>query len=544
MSSIKLLDSGDVVESAEIEPELLTNLFDSSREKRRKVRFDDIPPVMVNALLSAEDKRFFEHPGLDIVRIFGAAWADMRHEGIAQGASTLTMQVSRSFFFTTQRTWSRKVAETIVALELEHRFNKKQIFELYANEIYLGNRGSFAIHGFARRVAGLFQQGYPRHLGERGGLPRRHYSRAESLLERRPPPGARRGSARPRADADGRQRFITAQQARDAKKTPLHLVAGGMDNSDAPYFVDMVKDHLLDHFSEAELLSQSFRIYTTLDPALERAATQAFPWAWRMWISCWRASMRAGKGRTSRPRRKWPCWCSTRTPENSARWWADAITARASSITLLPAPAWLGVQALCLRGGVRRCGEGTSPVVTPATTVADEPTTFDFDGKEYTPNNYGEEFHGNGDAARGADGSLNVATVKVAEMIGYGRVVDMARQFGLDGDIQPTPAVALGAYDMTPLEVAAGVHGIRQWRHARRASVHRSGGRFARRRDRAQSRQDQASAGPARGLSGDHAAGGRDRSRNRRIGSRARIHGPGGGQDGNLARRLVRGLHV
>ena len=158
VSSIKLLDSGDVVESAEIEPELLTNLFDTSREKRRRIRFDDIPKVLVNAVLSAEDKRFFEHPGLDFVRIFGAAWADVRREGIAQGASTLTMQLSRSFFFTTERTWRRKVAETIVALELEHRFNKKEIFELYANEIYLGNRGSFAIHGFAEGSLAYFNK--------------------------------------------------------------------------------------------------------------------------------------------------------------------------------------------------------------------------------------------------------------------------------------------------------------------------------------------------------------------------------------------------
>ena len=102
------------------------------------------------------------------------------------------------------------------------------------------------------------------------------------------------------------------------------------------------------------------------------------------------------------------------------------------------------------------CVKGLSPVVTPATTVEDEPTTFDFDGKEYTPNNYGESFHGTVTLREALTESLNVATVKVAEMIGYGRVVDMARQLGLNDDIQPTPAVALGAYDMTPLEVAAG----------------------------------------------------------------------------------------
>jgi len=127
---IRVLDDGSAVDNAQIEPEFLTNLFDISREKRRKISFDDIPKVLVNALLSAEDKRFFEHPGFDMVRVLGAAWADVRHDGVRQGASTLTMQVARSFFFSTERTWRRKIAETMVSLELEHRFTKQQIFEL------------------------------------------------------------------------------------------------------------------------------------------------------------------------------------------------------------------------------------------------------------------------------------------------------------------------------------------------------------------------------------------------------------------------------
>src|SRR5579864_5181794 len=230
VSSIKLLDSGDVVESAEIEPELLTNLFDTSREKRRRIRFDDIPKVLVNALLSAEDKRFFEHPGLDFVRIFGAAWADIRHEGIAQGASTLTMQVSRSFFFTTERTWRRKVAETIVALELEHRFNKKEIFELYANEIYLGNRGSFAIHGFAEGSLAYFNKDIRDiSVNEAAFLagiiraPNRY-----SSADRRP---ERAAEARDRVLTQMMENgFITADQVQQAKKAPLTLATEGQSN--------------------------------------------------------------------------------------------------------------------------------------------------------------------------------------------------------------------------------------------------------------------------------------------------------------------------
>jgi len=102
--SIRPLSGGPDMGAAEIEPELITNLFDSSREKRRAVRYEDLPPVLVQAILSAEDKRFFEHPGFDFIRIFGAAWADIRHGQHVQGASTITMQVARTYFLSTDRT--------------------------------------------------------------------------------------------------------------------------------------------------------------------------------------------------------------------------------------------------------------------------------------------------------------------------------------------------------------------------------------------------------------------------------------------------------
>src|SRR5215467_8259837 len=148
--SIRALGGGPDLGTAEIEPELITNLFDSAREKRRPVRYEDLPATLVYAILSAEDKRFFDHGGFDFVRIAGAAWADIRHTSQHyQGASTITMQVARTFFFSNERTWRRKLAEAMVSLELEKRFNKQQIFELYANEVYLGNRGSFGIRGFS-----------------------------------------------------------------------------------------------------------------------------------------------------------------------------------------------------------------------------------------------------------------------------------------------------------------------------------------------------------------------------------------------------------
>src|SRR5262252_6314544 len=275
IQSIRPLSGGAELGVAEIEPELITNLFDSAREKRRPVRYEDLPPTLVNAILSAEDKRFFEHPGFDFIRIMGAAWNDLRHGTHLQGASTITMQVARTFFLSTERNWHRKLAEALISLELEQRFTKQQIFELYANEVYLGNRGSFGIRGFAEASVAYF------------GKDMRELSLAEcaylagiirapnyySSADRHPERGVQ---ARDRVLTQMLEnKYITAEDLEDAKKAQLKIVHASGSGREAPYFVDMVKDHLLDKYSENDLLSQNFRVYTTLDPALERDAVAA-----------------------------------------------------------------------------------------------------------------------------------------------------------------------------------------------------------------------------------------------------------------------------
>jgi len=458
VQKIRLLDTGASIDSAEIEPELLSSLFDSSREKRRAMNFDDIPKLLREAVLSVEDRRFFEHPGFDPVRILGAAWADLRHGARIQGGSTISMQVARSFFFNSDRTLRRKIAETMVALELEHRFTKAQIFELYANEIYLGNRGSFAIHGFGEASLAYFNKDVREvNLPEAAFLAGIiHAPNRYSTAERRPD---RAAEARDRALLSMAENgAISQQQAQDAKKMPLHIVGAGLEGSTAPYFVDMVKEHLLDRFSEAELLSQSFRVYTTLDPELQRAAADAVD--------------AGAKNIDAQLARRYARWRKAGQEPPQAQVAIVVLDPHSGEIKALiggrdygqsqlnhvlarrqPGSAFKPfVFAAAFQGGV----DGIQPIVTPATTIMDEPTTFDFDGKEYTPNNYGEKFHGKVTIREALTFSLNVATVKVAEMVGYTRVTDMAHQFGLDRSIQPTPSVALGAYEMTPLEVAAG----------------------------------------------------------------------------------------
>ncbi len=458
--------SGADMPVAEIEPELLTNLFDEAREKRRPVRYEDLPKVLVNAVLSAEDKRFFEHGGFDPIRILGAAWADLHRNSRLQGASTLTMQVARSFFFTTERTWQRKLAETMVAMQIEHRFSKPQIFELYANEIYLGNRGSFSIHGFAEASVAYFGKDvHQLSLGEAAflaGIIRapNHYSSADHRPER----GI---EARDRVLTQMvENKYATREAAHEAMRTPLRILSGAVEASAAPYFVDMVKDHLLEKFTESELLTDNFRVYTTLDLALQRAAAQAVEAGLKNVDTLlakryqkWQRARLKKKAQDTPPPPKVQVALVALDPKTgeikaliggrdySHSQLNHAIARRQPGSAFKPF-----VYAAAFDNAV----DGVSPIVTPSTTILDEPTTFVFDGKEYTPNNFGAKFMGYVTARDALTNSLNVATIKVAELVGYGRIVQVARQLGLDPHIQATPAVALGAYEMTAIEVAAG----------------------------------------------------------------------------------------
>ena len=458
ISHIAEVPDGSERDAAELEPLLITNLFDSTREKRRIVRFNDLPPLLVHAVLAAEDKRFFEHGALDMIRVFGAAFADLRLGRKAQGASTIDMQVARTFFFTTKRDWHRKIKEVLMAAEIDERFSKEQVFELYANDVYLGNRGSFSIRGFGEASEAYFGKDIheltPGEAAFLGGIIRapNYYSSAERHPDRA-------DEARNRVLAqmvdDG---YLTADQEAAAKKAKLKFVNGGIESGSAPYFVDMVKDHLLEKFSEADLETQSYRIYTTLDPELQRAASQA---------------VQDGAEQIDKLlARRYAIWRKKGQPVPKPQIALVAMDPRTGEIRALVGGRDYGESQLNHALAHRQPGsvfkpfvyaaafdnglEGLQPVVTPATTVDDSPTTFQFDDKEYTPNNYGEEFYGTVTVRDALMHSLNVATIKVAEMIGYQRVVQVARQMGLGSNIQATPAVALGVYEMTPIDVAAG----------------------------------------------------------------------------------------
>jgi penicillin-binding protein 1B len=458
ISGIRSLDAGNELSRAELEPIPLTNLFnDDSREKQRVVHFSDLPLVLVEAVLSAEDNRFFEHHGVDPVRILGAAWTNLRRRAKVQGASTITMQTARSFFFSSQRTWRRKLEETLMALELERRFTKQKIFELYANQIYLGNRGSFSIHGFGEAAHAYFDKDVrDLSLGEAAFLagiirsPNR-YSSGNCTPERA-------GVARDRVLVQlvGR-RAISPEAARAASQEPLRCVEDAPERTADPYFVDMVRAQLLDRYSESELLSKRYRIYTTLDSDLERAAAEAIEFKM--------------KDVDALLARREESWRESGLPVPEAQVALVALDPRTGAMRALVGGRNYGQSQLNRALVWRQPGsifkpfvyaaafsnavDDLAPIVTPTTTVVDEPTTFLFRGKRYSPNNYQSEFHGTVTLREALIESMNVATVKLAELVGYERVAQFARKLGLGRNVQPTPLAAMGVYEMTPLDVAA-----------------------------------------------------------------------------------------
>jgi len=438
-----------------LEPEPITTLFDQSRTKRRVIRYQDLPSVLVNAVLAAEDRRFFSHHGVNFYRILDAAFRDVRADERLQGGSTLTMQLARNFFLTPRRTVERKVQEIFLALVLEQRLSKEQIFELYANEVYLGQRGSFAIDGFAAASQAYFNKDVQSLTLPEAALlaslirgpnlysPYRHPQQALRV---------RNYVLRQMQDDD----LVSAEQAREAMQTPLGVAPQNVEGSQAPFFVDMVKDQLLDKFSESDLISQSYRVYTTLDPDLQRVASEA--------VKSGMEEVDAGLNRRHHKKDEPP-----RDP-NQPQVAMVVLDPHSGEMRALVGGRDYAVSQLNHALAKRQPGSsfkpfvyaaalssavnGSEPLVTPATILMDEPTTFEFDDKVYEPRNYKEEYHGPVTLREALSYSLNCATVSLAQMIGYNRVRDLAVSAGINRDLLATPALALGSYDATPVEIA------------------------------------------------------------------------------------------
>ena len=457
---IKLVSASKTIERVTLDAPLLTAMMTGSREKRRRVSLDAIPPRMREAVLAIEDRRFYYHPGVDPIRIAGAVFTNIFGDRpYLVGGSTITQQLARNFFLTEQmieeqqtrqRSYARKVLEQFMSIVLETKATKDEILELYLNDVYLGHRGSFALHGVAEASKIYFAKDVRNlTLSECALLAGVIQSPQIHSPFNNPGRAKERRNVVLRAMVDAG--YITADAAERAQKEPIAVVARAVDN-EAPYFVDYVGDYLDQQFPGASSKPGALDIYTTLDLNLQRYAQDA--------VRDGLAGVDAILGRRKRG------------PRRIAQAALVAVDPRSGEIlAFIGGRSYNQSQFNRAVQARRQIGSTFKPFVylaafenaadeglalTPATIIQDEPTTWTFGNQEYTPKNYDGEYDGAITLRRALAMSRNVAAVKVAEQTGYDRVVSLWTKagIGVTDDVKPYPSIALGTVELTPIEVA------------------------------------------------------------------------------------------
>ena len=451
---IRGLQSGTRYATQSLEPGLITYLFDETREKRRLVRYEELPENLINAILAIEDRRFFSHPGLDPFRIVAAAIRNVQAESYIQGGSTITQQLVKNFFLTPERTIKRKVQEALLAFVLERRAEKRDILELYVNEIYLGQLGSFSINGVGEAARRYFHKDVANlTLAESAMLAGMIQSPNPYNPYRHPERATQRRNVVLKAMWEAG--FIAEATAQATMAQPLRVETAGEDTAAAPYFVDLVKSQLAQRYRGEDLVTQNLSIYTSVDLHLQGLAQEAL-----------QAGLQRVDELISKQRRR-------RKPSEPVQGALIALEPATGAIVALVGGRSYGasqynraIQARRQPGSTFKpfvyltafeatFEDSALPPITPATVVEDAPSVFFYEDKEYIPSNYEDSYLGLITLRRALAKSQNVATVKVAEMVGYDRVAEMwSTRLGIGPDIMPYPAVALGAFEATPLELA------------------------------------------------------------------------------------------
>jgi penicillin-binding protein 1B len=457
---IEIVGAG-AADTVQLDAPLLTALMTGAREKRRHVPLATIPERMRDAVLAIEDQSFYLHPGVNPVRLVAAAVRNLRDDGSAPvGYSTITQQLARMFFLAGEfnaelqtgergRTWGsywRKAREGVMSIALERRASKDEILELYLNDVYLGQRGSFAIHGvaeasriyFGKDVANVTLSEAATIAGSirSPGLPFTNPTRA---VERR----------NVVLNAMAAEEFITADQATRAAREPLQVLARAVDN-EAPYFVDMIGQQLGAVFPGVTTQPEPVSVHTTLDLNMQRAALDAVR------VGLARVDeLLAGRRRRSQQRPQAALIAvDPRSGEILAmvggRSYSSSQYNRATSARRQPGSTFKPF--VFLAAFERSVEEGRSDL-TPASLTQDEPATFEFDGRRWEPRNY-DDYDGAVTWRRALAMSRNLGTIRVGETIGFDRIASLWRRVGVGTPPQAFPSITLGVFELTPLEVA------------------------------------------------------------------------------------------
>jgi penicillin-binding protein 1B len=442
------IDRKQTLDRITLEAPLITALVTGEREKRRHVRLSAIPPRMIQAVLAIEDRRFYEHPGLDPIGIAGAALSNLRGtKKYLSGGSTITQQFLKNTMLTRDKTPTRKAQEAMLSLVLETRLSKDEILELYLNDVDLGQRGSFAIRGVAEAARLFFGKDVSNiSLAEAATIA--GVIQAPSRLSpfRNPERARERRNLVLRAMVEAG--YISDDAAVRASREPLIVKQRALD-AEAPHFVDYVTEQLRTRYAGLLRPNTSSDVYTTLDLHLQRLAQDALNDGLARVDELLKRRRRTSRAEGA------VVVINPKTGEILAmvggRNYSQSQFNRAVSARRQPGSVFKPF--VYLAAFERGLQEGRTDL-TPASTVVDEPTTFVHDNREYAPTNYGDEYDGLVTYRRALAMSRNVAAVKVAETAGFDRVAAVWRSIGAGTSARPYPSIALGVFEASPLEIA------------------------------------------------------------------------------------------
>lgn len=428
---------------ARLEPLLVGGLYPAHHEDRILLKLDQVPPYLVETLVAIEDREFFKHYGVSLKSIARAFWINATAGQLRQGGSTLTQQLVKNFYLTNERSLTRKATEAMMALLLELHYDKNEILEAYLNEVFLGQDGQRAVHGFGLASQYLFSQPLAELKLHQVALmvgmvkgpsyynPRRFPERA---LERR----------NLVLDVLAEQGVVPADQVAAAKLKPLGVTKrGSLADSSFPGFLDLVKRQLREDYREEDLTEEGLRIFTSFDPILQLKAEAALGETLK------RLSAGRGKG-------------------------IDEVEAA----MLVTSPESGEVQALIGSrqprfAGFNRALDALRPIgslIKPAVYLAalERPSQYTLtswlsdtafsvkgqDGQVWKPQNYDRQAHGNVFLYQALANSYNLSTAKLGLALGVPTVLKTLERLGVSREFPAYPSMLLGAGSLTPLEVA------------------------------------------------------------------------------------------
>ncbi|MFK5952427.1 MAG: penicillin-binding protein 1B [Desulfobacterium sp.] len=428
------------MEMVRLDPVLVGRFYPSSMEDRVLVTLDRLPPLLAKTIVAVEDRTFYTHHGIDPKSILRAILVNLKNQRLSQGASTLTQQLAKNFFLTREKALIRKINEAFMAVALELHFSKDQILEAYMNEVYLGQDGKRAIHGFGLAAVFYFGKSLvdlaPHEMALLVGLlkgpssynPRLHPDRAKER---------RNHILNLMAD----QGLLSPSGLKRALAAPLNVVKKQrFGHSRFPCYLDLVKRQLLKEYNEADLRNMGLRIFTTLDPQVQLAAEQAVS----EFLKKRDKQLETGLVVTSRASNEIQALVGGRQSGNGGFNRAlDAIR----PIGSLVKPA-IYLTAL-----------DRPDMFTMVTPISDDPIKIkNSDGSVWEPKNFNKQSHGRVNLYQALVNSYNVSTVRLGMALGLDVIADTLKKMGQAPQKPWLPSMLLGSIEMSPIQVAQIYH--------------------------------------------------------------------------------------